>query len=226
MPKNYGAKDKDLVVAHIVELLLAGRLRAGDRIDRNEVAKTLGVSRVPVQEAMVQLEHDGVIATQYHRGCFVQRFDESAILEHHETYGLLIAVVSERAAADLNSSIVPELERLTEALRSTTDGPSFQEAGWNYRQEVCDAYAGPRIYALVRASQAFVPPAIWAAYEHRRADLLPLYEAETDAIRRHDVEAARGASLDLSALFGAIMLEELARAGVMGKPVTPQQVSS
>jgi DNA-binding GntR family transcriptional regulator len=222
MPKIYGVKEKDLVVAHVVKLLLSGALRAGDRIDRNEVAKALGISRVPIQEAMVQLEHDGIIATRYHRGCFVEQFDEATVLEHHETYGLLNALVAERAALDPASRIVGQLEALTEALRTTTDGPSFQVAGWQYRQTVCDAYAGPRLYALIRASQAFVPPEIWGAYQHSRDDLLPLYEAETDAIRRHDVQAARAANIDRSQLFCGIMLKELARAGVMGDYVVHQ----
>ncbi|MGH3960911.1 GntR family transcriptional regulator, partial [Mycobacterium sp.] len=76
MPKKYGAKEKDQVVAYILNLVLTGKLRTGDRVDRNEVAKELGMSRVPVQEAVVQLERDGVLSTRYHRGAFVERFDE------------------------------------------------------------------------------------------------------------------------------------------------------
>jgi DNA-binding GntR family transcriptional regulator len=59
MPKKYGVKEKDKVVAHIVNLALTGKLRTGDRIDRNEIAEDVGVSRVPVQTAVVQLEDDG-----------------------------------------------------------------------------------------------------------------------------------------------------------------------
>ena len=79
MPKKYGVKDKDKVVAHVVNLLLTGKLRTGDRLDRNEIAEELGLSRVPVQEAVVQLEHDGVLSTRYHRGAFVERFDEDVV---------------------------------------------------------------------------------------------------------------------------------------------------
>ena len=87
MPKKYGVKEKDLVVSHVVNLLLTGKLRSGDRVDRNEIAQELGLSRVPIQEAVVQLEHDGILSTQYHRGAYVERFDESVVREHHEVYG-------------------------------------------------------------------------------------------------------------------------------------------
>jgi len=75
MPKKYGVKEKDLVVSHVVNLVLTGKLRSGDRVDRNEIANDLGLSRVPIQEAVVQLEHDGILSTQYHRGAYVERFD-------------------------------------------------------------------------------------------------------------------------------------------------------
>ena len=80
MPKRYGIKEKDQVVSHIINLVLTGKLRSGDRVDRNEMAHELGLSRVPIQEAVVQLEHDGILSTRYHRGAFVERFDESVVL--------------------------------------------------------------------------------------------------------------------------------------------------
>ena len=98
MPKKYGVKEKDQVVAYILHQVLTGKLRTGDRVDRNEIARDLGMSRVPIQEAVVQLEHDGVLSTRYHRGAFVERFDEDTILEHHELHGVLNGMVSARAA--------------------------------------------------------------------------------------------------------------------------------
>ena len=100
MPKRYGVKEKDQVVSHIINLVLTGKLRSGDRVDRNEVAHELGLSRVPIQEAVVQLEHDGILSTRYHRGAFVERFDESVVLEHHELHGMLLGIASARAAAE------------------------------------------------------------------------------------------------------------------------------
>ena len=107
MPKKYGVKEKDLVVSHVVNLVLTGKLRSGDRVDRNEIAQELGLSRVPIQEAVVQLEHDGILSTPYHRGAYVERFDESVVREHHELYGLLsgLALAFARASGEYGSVI-------------------------------------------------------------------------------------------------------------------------
>ncbi|MCV7225299.1 GntR family transcriptional regulator [Mycolicibacterium komossense] len=215
MPKIYGVMEKDLVVMHILGDVFSGKLRAGDRIDRNELAKNMGLSRVPIQEAMVQLEHDGVIVTRYHRGAFVERFDEATIREHHEIYGQLNGLAAARAAADLNSSIVERLDEVVEMMRSATDAGSFQEAVGEYRRVICDAYAGPRLSALIRTTRSFIPPDFWRAYLAVHAEFVASYETETDAIRRHDVDGARVANMDRSTLLATIMLAELSQRGVI-----------
>src|SRR6201995_1016831 len=118
MPKKYGAKEKDQVVAYILNQVLTGKLRTGDRVDRNEIAKDLGMSRVPIQEAVVQLEHDGVLSTRYHRGAFVERFDEDVVREHHEIYGALNGIASARAAADRSQKDVDMLRSTLYALQA------------------------------------------------------------------------------------------------------------
>lgn len=56
MAKEYGIREKDKAADFVVGELLRGNLRSGDKIDRSRIAAHLGMSRVPVQEAIVQLE--------------------------------------------------------------------------------------------------------------------------------------------------------------------------
>jgi DNA-binding GntR family transcriptional regulator len=216
VPKKYGIKEKDLVVEHVMNMMMTGRLRTGDRIDRSEIANDLGISRVPIQEAMVQLEHDGIIASRYHRGAFVERFDAATILEHHEIYGALNGLSAERAAADASGRIIDRLELLLETMQTTVDAQKFQEAAWVYRQSIYNEYAGPRLYAYLRALQSLIPQAFWDGYLGHREEMLVLYVEETDAIRRHDLVAARRVNVRRGELHGRIMIDELRRRGVIG----------
>jgi DNA-binding GntR family transcriptional regulator len=217
MPKRYGVKEKDQVVTHVINLVMTGKLRSGDRIDRNEIAKDLGLSRVPIQEAMVQLEHDGIVATRYHRGAFVERFDEATLREHHELYGLLNGLASARAATNPTPRVLAELDNAMRALRSAKDGKSFQEACWKYRDIINDEYAGPRLHAAIEASQNFAPSDFWATYPKFKAEFLPTYEDETRAIRDCDPAAARAVWANRAELMAKIMIAELTRRGVLGE---------
>jgi DNA-binding GntR family transcriptional regulator len=216
MPKNYGVKEKDQVVSHVVNLVLTGKLRSGDRLDRNEIAEQLGLSRVPVQEAVIQLEHDGVLTTRYHRGAYVERFDESVVLEHHELYGVLNGTASARAATNPTPKLLEDLQTHLGVLRSSVGTRAFEENAWSFRRTIQDAYAGPRLSAAIRAAQIFMPPAFWSTYQGSHRELLPYYEAELTAIRDRDPAGARAACTGRSEVMGRIMLAELVRRRVLG----------
>jgi DNA-binding GntR family transcriptional regulator len=224
MPKKYGVKEKDQVVAHIFNLVLTGKLRTGDRVDRNEIATRLGMSRVPVQEAIVQLEHDGLLSTSYHRGAFIERFDEDTIREHYELHGVLNGIAAARAAANPTPHILGQLDGILRTLRSCKEPRAFQRAVREYRHAVNDEYAGPRLHAAIRASQGLIPRAFLVSYPTMVAEMLPFYEDETAAIQRRDPDGARAACSGCAELMAEVMIAELVRRRVLapaGKPTKP-----
>ncbi len=214
MPKRYGVKDKDVVVAHILELLLSGRLRSGDRVDRNDIAAALGLSRVPIQEALGQLEHDGILVTRYHRGAFVQQFDEAALREHHEVHGLLTGAVSARAAADPRPGVLADLDRWMAVMRSAATPGEYLAGADRFRDALVKEYAGPRLTASIQASRSLMPQAFWASYPPGPAQLLPFAEVENAAIRRRDPAAARRVCIDRADLMADVVITDLQRCGV------------
>jgi DNA-binding GntR family transcriptional regulator len=222
MPKKYGIKEKDQVASHILNLVLTGKLRSGDRVDRNEIAHGLGVSRVPIQEALVQLEHDGIVSTRYHRGAFVERFDEATVLEHHELDGLLNGIASARAATNPTPRILGQLDELMRSLRNARELRTFVDIASEYRCTVNDEYAGPRLHATIRASHNLIPRMFWLTYQNSHDDMLPFYEEENSAIHRHDPEGARAACVGRSCRMAEMMLAELFRRRVFTPAETPE----
>lgn len=221
MPKNYGVKEKDQVVTHIINLVMTGKLRSGDRIDRNEIVRDLGLSRVPIQEAVVQLEHDGILSTRYHRGAFVSRFDEATVAEHHELYGILNGIASARCATNPTPRIVAHLDDTLRAMRSAKDTKAFQGACWVFRDAINDEYAGPRLHATIRAGKSFAPSEFWIGYPKAKAEFLAGYEEEMAAIQTRDPERARKACTERAERMAQIMIAELTRRGVFGDLRSP-----
>lgn len=223
MPKKYGVKEKDLVVTHVVNMVLTGRLRSGDRLNRNEIAHDLGLSRVPIQEAVVQLEHDGILSTRYHRGAYVEKFDEAAVREHHELYGLISGIASGRAASAADPTILAELDSEVGQMRTARDARHFDGHAKRFRAIINGEYAGPRLQAAIDSSQTFIPEAFWESYAQHRDQLLPSYETELAAIRDRDCDSARRACAHRADVMAGILLNELLRRGVLcgtGRPAT------
>src|SRR3954454_9558106 len=79
----------DLVAIHVRSLIFNGMLRQGDRVHQDDIARQLGVSRIPVREAIIALDREGWLTITPHRGAFVHGLDEDALRDHYERLGLV-----------------------------------------------------------------------------------------------------------------------------------------
>ena len=57
---------------HIFNLLLRRDLRPGDLVDRKRIAEDLGISLIPVSDAVQRLTHEGFLTTRRRQGTFVR----------------------------------------------------------------------------------------------------------------------------------------------------------
>jgi len=57
----------DLVFNTLMEDILSGRLKPGEKLNISEISERLGVSRTPVREALKQLMSVGLVANVPHR---------------------------------------------------------------------------------------------------------------------------------------------------------------
>ena len=78
-----------LVKGDIEALILKGVLIPGQRINEPDVASRLQVSRVPVREALRELESSGLVISRKHSGVFVRQLDATEIRDLYQMRGLL-----------------------------------------------------------------------------------------------------------------------------------------
>ncbi len=78
-----------LVKSDIEALILKGVLIPGQRINEPDVASRLQVSRVPVREALRELESSGLVISRKHSGVFVRQLDATEIRDLYQMRGLL-----------------------------------------------------------------------------------------------------------------------------------------
>ena len=74
---------QDTVVDRIRDMILSGYLKPGDRLRQDELASTLGVSTMPIREALRQLQAEGLVIFRSRRGAIVASLSVS---EYEEIY--------------------------------------------------------------------------------------------------------------------------------------------
>ena len=61
----------DQIAESIRDMIVAGDLNPGDRIVESRVARQIGVGQPTVREALVALEHQGLVVRKANQGCVV-----------------------------------------------------------------------------------------------------------------------------------------------------------
>ncbi len=106
-----------LVRDDILALILNGVLIPGQRINEPDVASRLQVSRVPVREALRELESSGLVVSRKHSGVFVRQLGDSEIRDLYQMRGLLDGFAG-RCVAQLRLSQREALAKLLSAATS------------------------------------------------------------------------------------------------------------
>lgn len=103
--------------------ILEGEYASGMQLRQDALAEQLGVSRIPVREALVQLEAEGLVKLRPHRGAIVTSFAAGEVQELYEFRALLEPRLLEKSAPLLSKQEFQQLHAIlkeySEELRST-----------------------------------------------------------------------------------------------------------
>lgn len=112
LPPNLTEQVHDALLAEIN----AGRLAPGERIVQEQIAQALGVSRQPVQQALLLLRRQGVLRDAPGRGLEVAPLDPDQVEHMYDMRAVVEGLAARRAAE-------------TAAERAARQGPALIEAG-------------------------------------------------------------------------------------------------
>jgi DNA-binding GntR family transcriptional regulator len=177
----------DQIATSIRDDILRGRLRPGQRIMVADVAKELGVSHIPVREAIRRLEAESLITTVPRRSTVVA---EVRLEELHEIYDLrrLIEGDTVTRAASVYSS--EDLATIDDAMRRLWDADPEDLDGdfWDAHKAFHWAVLGPAIDPWRRRLLG----QLWQSAEryHRMFTLVFGSLADAQADHKHLAEAA------------------------------------
>lgn len=179
----------DLVLHEIRRSILSGELPPGEPFTVPTLTEQLGVSHVPVREALRQLEAQGLITLSPSRSATVTPLDPDDL---RSIYRLRITVESELAALSAPGRTDAEIDELGALVRETF-GEVLGEAVWAPHRAFHAALIEP---AASEWDRRMLRP-LWDASErYTRLVFDPVEAPETFAARRahvHDglVDAAR-----------------------------------
>lgn len=188
LPRGRISRD---VADRIAEKIFSGEYPYPGRIDLDAVAAELGVSRVPVREALASLERDGLVQVEFYRGAYVAPLTSAMIQDNFELYGMLTSLAAHRAAELITDGELDGLATtLAAAGQPAIPTEEFFRLAYAFRREVHRIGGTPRLRQLLGSFRTILAAAGRATVgEHRDTGLAGL-RAEWESLHARDPEAA------------------------------------
>jgi DNA-binding GntR family transcriptional regulator len=153
----------DLVLGDLRERILDGRLAPGERIPLRQVATEMGVSTMPVREALTKLEAEGLVVSVPHRGAIVVRLSPDLIREIYVVRIALETTAARLAAPNLDRGALDVVARCLGAMKGgleAGDGMVLQEQNKLFHSTIYAASGNATLQELIQSQ--------WQATEHYR----------------------------------------------------------
>ena len=209
---------RDVVRESIRELVIAGELRPGDRLVERQLAERLGVSRVPVREALRQLAHEGFVEERPTRGMVVRRLDEADVETLFDVRASLEDLVCERIVTSATEADLDRVEELvTRAYDALARGDLQETVALNaaFHAALVEA-AGSGVLAAVMEPVSGRMKWLLSQHDEPRA-MTADHAAILRALRDRDAAAARRLCRDHLATSRAAARTAAVRGGVTGR---------
>ncbi|MBI5032564.1 MAG: GntR family transcriptional regulator [Chloroflexi bacterium] len=186
---------QEIVHDTIRESILNGHYPPGHRLIADDLAKELGVSRMPIREALHRLEVAGLVMMLPHRGAVVSEFSEPDIIEVYHIRAVLDGLAARLATPNLIDADFKQLDmRLKEMEKKINDGDNegFLQANREFHTIVWKAAHAPRLQELLEnlydTSQPFRNTSL--QLPGRAEQILEEHRQIADALKQRDAVAA------------------------------------
>jgi DNA-binding GntR family transcriptional regulator len=118
----------ECVMDYLKKQIIDGELIPGGEINFKSLCETLGVSRTPVREALIQLMKDGFVEVLSRKAFRIKKLSAKDIKDMYFVGGLLEAEILKDAAENMTSDDIRKLEIITDHLKK-----AFKESdSYNY----------------------------------------------------------------------------------------------
>lgn len=181
------------VLTELRQRIIRGEVAPGQAIRQELLASELGVSRLPVREALVVLQSERLVDYTQHKGYVVAVLDERDLLQTHELRDTLESIAIEQAIPQLSDETVEAMQATLTHIASTETRIERIERNREFYFLLFSASDNRLLTSLLNQ--------LWDTCDRYRAlyyadtpdaeNLQRRYEEVLEAIKTRDVESVR-----------------------------------
>lgn len=185
------------VKEYLLDAILSGALKPGDRIIETRIAQQLGVSQGPVREALRDLELFGLVVSEPFRGTRVRESSSADLVEIYPIRSALEGVAARAAATTITDETLGRLESLLDGMRAAAerdDRKTYMDTDNEFHRTILIASGNRRLHQLWEGMRLHSSTLVSVTLVRRSlSELAERHVPILNALKAHDPDAAEHA---------------------------------
>lgn len=154
MTPSTSLSKSELVYRELRQRIISGRYTTGYRLVLDQIAREMGVSPVPVREAIRRLEAEGLVTFTRNVGAEVTSIDVDDYANTMFVLAYLEGAATALSAANLTKEQLDEATDTNDQMRALTDSSNFDarlytSLNGRFHQQLCQACPNERLNGLI-----------------------------------------------------------------------------
>jgi DNA-binding GntR family transcriptional regulator len=141
----------EIIVESLRRAIIEGQLSPGESLRQENLAKHFAVSRIPIREALRQLESEGWIVLQPNRGARVTALSAEEVREIYEVRASLEVTALRLAAPHHTGQSLHEIAAILRRSRATRDQSLYVQHNQQFHLALYAPARRPRLLALIES---------------------------------------------------------------------------
>ncbi|SCZ26242.1 GntR family transcriptional regulator [Afifella marina] len=145
--------ERDRAYSRLVDLIFGGSFETDHPLSERKLAQQLGIGRMPVRDALRQLEQEGVVEVKPARGTFIRKLSAGDISDIYELREALECLAARRAAErgpSLALSACGEKMRIMARDPSAFTSREIDDVGTDFHDALIQSSASAPLAEMVR----------------------------------------------------------------------------
>lgn len=130
------SKTPELAVRHLRQLILRGELKSHEPLRQDKLAAELGISKVPLREALAQLKTEGLVTYKSNRGAFVTALTTSEAKEIYLMRTALETIALQHAIPKLSKTDIARAKSALMVIDVEEDPSRWGELNWEFHSTI------------------------------------------------------------------------------------------
>lgn len=183
----------DEISAELRRMIMFGELQPGQKVTQELLAELLGVSTMPVREALLRLAADGLIEPLPNRSFTVVRLSRRDFEDIYWLQSVLQGELARRACMNADPEFIAELTEIRAKFglaRKNGDNDGMESANWQWNELISQQAKASRLVVMMRPVMRYTPRGLFTNTKGWVEEAARYYKALMSAFRAGDCDRA------------------------------------